>query len=58
MIKGLKNQSDEIFLEGFPSEEEETLWISGRASLEEVLTNEGLSIFSLFSLSDPVKENR
>lgn len=53
MIKGLKNQSDERFLESFPRDEEESLWISGRASLETILTSEGLSIIHLLRKSCP-----
>ena len=58
MIKEPRNQSDEVFLESFPCDEEESLWISGRASLEEVLTSEGLTIVPLFSLNDFVEKKR
>jgi len=58
MIRRPKNQPDEIFLESFSLEEEETLWISGRAPTEAILISEGLSIFSLFSLDDFVEKKR
>ena len=58
MIKSPKDQPEEIFLESSQfDDEEETLWISGRAPLEAILTKEGLSIFPLFSLDDIKKRN-
>ena len=58
MIKREKEEPYEIFLENSPRDEEETLWVSGRASLEEILTSEGLTIVSLFSLDDFVEKKR
>lgn len=57
MIKRLKEEPYEIFLENFQGDEEEALWVSGRASLEAILENEGLSIFSLFSWDDLEERN-
>ena len=58
MIKRLKEEPYGIFPEDSQRDEEETLWISGRAPLEAILTSEGLSILSLFSLDDFAEKKR
>jgi len=58
IIKRPNDQPDERFLESFPCDEEESLWISGRAPMEAILKSEGLSILSLFSINDFVEKKR
>lgn len=51
MIRRLKVQPDEAFLGSYPFDDEDALWLSGRAPLEAILSSEGLSILSLSSVT-------
>jgi hypothetical protein len=52
MMKKRPQEAEEIFSGYFPLGEEEDLWIRGRLSQEEVLSQEGLSIFCLILRPD------